>query len=100
MADVPPGETKSVMLDGQPVCVANAEGEFFAVTDRCTHANIPLSGSALVGRQIVCPWHGAMFDLKDGRPTCGPASDGLRCYDVSVEGEDLVVSKRESLFED
>lgn len=93
LADLSPGDSKSVFVDGEAVCVANADGEIYAVRDVCSHANIPLSGSAIVGRQIVCPWHGAMFDLKTGRPTCGPAADALRCYTVHVEGEEIVVSK-------
>jgi 3-phenylpropionate/trans-cinnamate dioxygenase ferredoxin component len=89
LGDLPPGCVKQVKLNGQTLCVANADGEIFAVSDACTHARVPLSDGYLEGRQIVCPWHGAMFDLKTGRPTCGPAVDPLRCYSVRIE-RDLV----------
>jgi 3-phenylpropionate/trans-cinnamate dioxygenase ferredoxin subunit len=62
------------------------------VSDTCTHARVPLSGGCLEGRQVVCPWHAAMFDLKTGVATCGPASVPLRTYEVRIEGDQIVVS--------
>lgn len=91
-ADLPPGEFTRVMLGETPVCVANIDGELYAVHDTCTHAAIPLSDGCLEGRQIVCPWHGAMFDLKTGRATCGPAVDALQTYPVTREGDTITVS--------
>ncbi|MDH3583884.1 MAG: non-heme iron oxygenase ferredoxin subunit [Phycisphaerae bacterium] len=88
-----PGEIQRVMLDGQPVCVANADGEIYAVSDQCTHVLIPLSDGSLEGRQIVCPFHGAMFDLKTGKATCGPAVDPIRCYPTRIEGENVVIEQ-------
>ena len=41
---------------------------------------------ALEGRLVICPWHGAMFDLKTGRAVCGPASHPLDVFTVRVEG--------------
>lgn len=90
--DLPPGRLKQVTIDGERVCLANAGGEIYAVSDTCTHARVPLSDGYLEGRQVVCPWHGAMFDLKTGRPTCGPAADSLRCYAVRIQHGAIVVS--------
>lgn len=89
--DLPPGSVLRIQVGGEHVAVANVDGEYFAVSDTCTHARISLTGGGLHGRQIICPWHGAMFDMKTGRPTCGPARDPLRCYNVRVEGQTLVV---------
>jgi len=91
LTDVPPGTIRRVELDGEPVAVCNVDGEIFAVSDRCTHASIPLSDGDLEGRQIICPWHGAMFDLKTGRPTCGPAVDPLRLYHATLNGETITI---------
>ena len=89
---LPPGSVKRIeVAEGESICLANVEGEIYAVHDRCTHAEVPLSDGPLEGRQIVCPWHGAMFDLKTGRATCGPAVDPVRCYPVTVEKDRIVV---------
>jgi len=87
------GEPVQITVDGQPVCVARVGDDVFAVHDECSHASIPLSDGGLQGRQIVCPWHGAMFDLKTGKATCGPAVDAIRCYAVRIEGEHAVIEK-------
>ena len=94
LADLPPGSVKQVHVDGEAVCLANVDGEVYAVSDTCTHARVPLSGGSLAGRQIVCPWHMAMFDLKTGRATCGPAVHPLRVYNVKVEGERIIVTAK------
>lgn len=91
LADLPPGTVKQVKLNGEHICVANVGGRVYAVSDSCTHARVPLSDGYLEGRQIVCPWHGAMFDLETGRPTCGPAVDPLRCYAARVEQERVII---------
>ena len=91
ISELPPGAVKQVKVNGENVCLANADGEIYAVSDTCTHARVPLSDGYLEGRQVVCPWHGAMFDLKTGRATCGPAVQGLRCYGVRVLGDRIVV---------
>lgn len=88
---LPPGAILRVEVAGEPVCVANVEGTVHAVSDTCTHAHISLSGGGLAGRQIVCPRHGAMFDLKTGRATCGPAVDPLRVYAVRRAEEVFIV---------
>jgi nitrite reductase/ring-hydroxylating ferredoxin subunit len=93
LADLPPGSVKQVKLDNEPVCLANVGGEIFAVSDTCTHARISLSGGCLEGRQIVCPWHGAMFDLKTGRATCGPAYGDLETFKVTVDQNTITVSR-------
>ena len=91
LADLPPGEVKRVEVGGEPVCVANADGTVYAVSDTCTHANISLSAGSLAGRQIVCPWHQAMFDMKTGRPTCGPAIDPVRTYAARIEDGTIII---------
>ena len=95
LSELPPGGIKQVTVEGSPVCVANVDGQVYAVSDTCTHARVPLSGGTLEGRQIVCPWHMAMFDLKTGRATCGPAVHPLRVYEVSVEGDRITVTPKQ-----
>ncbi|MEX2673405.1 MAG: non-heme iron oxygenase ferredoxin subunit [Phycisphaeraceae bacterium] len=92
LADLPPGEVRQVKINDETVAVANVDGDIYAVSDTCTHARVPLSDGPLAGRQIVCPWHGAMFDLKTGRATCGPAVDSLRCYHTRLENDTIIIT--------
>lgn len=53
--------------------VGNASGEFFAVTRRCRHMGADLAkGSVDQEGCLVCPWHGARYDVATGRMTRGP----------------------------
>ena len=53
--------------------VGNANGELFAVTRRCRHLGADLANGS-VDREgcLVCPWHGARYDVATGRMTRGP----------------------------
>jgi len=85
--DVAPGQTTLVRVDGEEVAVYNVAGAFYATQNECTHARGPLNEGELEGECIVCPWHGSRFDVTDGRVLGGPATDPLKTYRVTVEGE-------------
>ena len=75
------------------VLVAWADGEIFAMEDACNHAGASLAEGWLEGKCIVCPMHGYVFDLKDGkllRPK-GLCSD-QRTYKITIEGDEVVVN--------
>jgi 3-phenylpropionate/trans-cinnamate dioxygenase ferredoxin component len=53
--------------------VGNANGELFAVTRRCRHLGADLAnGSIDRDGCLVCPWHGARYDVATGRMMRGP----------------------------
>ena len=83
--DLEPGSTMMVEVDGKPVLLANLDGEFYAVSDICTHEEYNLSEGSLEGNEVECPGHSAFFDLKTGDVTDGPAMDPLETYSVQVE---------------
>ena len=92
--EVPVGGLKQITLNGTKVCVANVDGTLYALSDTCTHANIPMSSGALDGHELICPWHGAGFDVRSGAVTCGPAVEPLRCYNVTIEGDTATIEEK------
>jgi nitrite reductase/ring-hydroxylating ferredoxin subunit len=53
--------------------VGNASGELFAVTRRCRHLGADLAnGKVDADGCLVCPWHGAAYDVATGRMKRGP----------------------------
>ncbi len=53
--------------------VGNAGGKRFAVTRRCRHLRADLAeGSIDAHGCLVCPWHGARYDVETGRMVDGP----------------------------
>lgn len=83
--DLEPGSMTMVEVDGKPVLLANVDGEFYAVSDLCTHEEYNLSEGSLDGCEVECPGHSAFFDLKTGDVIDGPAMDPLETYSVQIE---------------
>ena len=83
--DLEPGSMMMVEVDGKPVLLANVDGEFYAVSDLCTHEEYNLSEGSLDGCEVECPGHSAFFDLKTGDVIDGPAMDPLETYSVQIE---------------
>ncbi len=53
--------------------VGNGNGELFAVTRVCRHLGADIAiGSIDREGCLVCPWHGARYDVATGRMTRGP----------------------------
>jgi len=90
--EVPPGEMKSVEVDGVQIMVCNVDGEYYAVHDECTHECFPLSEGSLAGHTVICMLHGASFDLKTGDILAPPAYEPLKTYRVRVDGESVRVA--------
>ncbi len=89
--DIPVGTTKRVEVDGIGVLLCNVDGTLYAVEDVCTHDGGPLDESELQGSRIMCPRHGALFDVTTGTALTLPAVIPLPTYGVRVEGEDVFV---------
>jgi 3-phenylpropionate/trans-cinnamate dioxygenase ferredoxin subunit len=91
----PEGSITPLMVGGQELAVVCHEGRYFAMPDRCTHANFPLHDGELLDGRIKCSHHGATFDLESGRPTL-PAVKKLRLFDTVVEDGHLFVLIQEA----
>ncbi|MGR4064616.1 MAG: Rieske (2Fe-2S) protein [Vulcanimicrobiaceae bacterium] len=81
----------AVQTDGQEILICNAAGQITAIEDVCTHDGAPLDQGTLDGRCIVCPRHGATFDVVTGAALTLPAVMPLRTFAVRLEGEDILV---------
>ena len=90
-AAVAEGFVRTFVVDGFPLAVARAAGVLRAVENRCSHDDGPLGEGKVEGCEVICPRHGARFDLRDGRPTRMPATVAILSVPVrEVEGKVLV----------
>jgi 3-phenylpropionate/trans-cinnamate dioxygenase ferredoxin component len=90
LPDIQSGQSQVVSINDQRVLVCNVDGQYYAIGDVCTHDNGPLGDGALEGCRVVCPRHGATFDVRDGTPTM-PAVRPVPTYTVIVDGETLII---------
>jgi 3-phenylpropionate/trans-cinnamate dioxygenase ferredoxin subunit len=65
------------------IVVCRVAGTLYAVEDNCSHADTPLSEGRLRGAMLVCPLHGASFDVRDGSHQGPPAWSGIACFPVT-----------------
>jgi 3-phenylpropionate/trans-cinnamate dioxygenase ferredoxin component len=85
------GAKKIVDVDGLPIVVANLDGRFYALEDVCTHDGGALGEGELWEGQIICPRHGARFDVRTGAALTLPAFEPVPTYPVQVEDGDILV---------
>jgi nitrite reductase/ring-hydroxylating ferredoxin subunit len=75
IAEPPPGEVRRVGT----WTVGTSRGEPFAVSSRCRHQLRDLSDGRVDAEGcLVCPWHGARYDVRNGEMVDGPR--GLAFY--------------------
>ena len=86
-----PGTTQRLMLDGVAVLLCNVDGEFYAIEDVCSHDGGALDQGELEGCRIICPRHGANFDVRTGEALTLPAILPLPTYKVRAEGDDIFI---------
>ena len=89
--EIPPGQKMIVEVDGTLVVLVNLEGEFYALEDVCTHDGGPVGEGRLEDGHLVCPRHGAHFDVRTGDALRLPAVEPVPTFEVKVEGEDIYV---------
>jgi nitrite reductase (NADH) small subunit len=90
-ADLAPGEAKCVEVAGKKIALFNLEGSFYAIDDTCTHRGGPLCEGEVSGEEVVCPWHGAVYNIKTGAVLGPPAPRGVQPYPVRIRGSDVEV---------
>lgn len=87
--ELSPGERLFIEVGDMPVVLFNIEGDFFAIADTCTHDQGPLGEGEVEDHEIICPRHGARFDIRTGEVLALPAVQDVQIYPVRVN-EDMV----------
>lgn len=83
--DIKTGDVLQVYVGDEPVVLANVEGEFFAISDVCSHEYVMLSEGWLEDDEIECPQHGSRFSMKTGEVRNLPATKPVPVYEVKIE---------------
>jgi 3-phenylpropionate/trans-cinnamate dioxygenase ferredoxin subunit len=91
---VQPGTTLRLDVGEEGVCLVRVRDQFYAVSDRCSHANVSLSEGDVDELEctVECWKHGSTFSLIDGQPQCLPATQPVKVFRVTRDGDDVVVS--------
>jgi 3-phenylpropionate/trans-cinnamate dioxygenase ferredoxin subunit len=81
---LPAGERLFVEVEGKQIVIFNLAGELFAIGDVCTHDNGPLGDGEVEEHEVICPRHGARFDIRTGKATSLPAVVDIPAYPLRI----------------
>jgi 3-phenylpropionate/trans-cinnamate dioxygenase ferredoxin component len=84
--ELSPGEMKIVTAGSVSVGVYNLDGAYYAIEDRCSHDDGPLCEGEFDPETgvVICPRHGANFDIRTGEALTLPAYEPVETYPVRV----------------
>jgi len=91
--EIEPGTARRFDVDEHRIALVRLDGDFYAIGDRCSHADYSLSEGEIwpEERAIECWKHGSTFSLLTGEPQSLPATRPVPVYDVTVEDDDVWV---------
>ena len=89
--ECPPGTLLDVEAGQESIVLANVDGNLYALQNRCSHQDLPLSDGELDGDRLECLYHGARFDVCTGRAVGLPAIKPVPVYDVQIRGQEVYV---------
>jgi 3-phenylpropionate/trans-cinnamate dioxygenase ferredoxin subunit len=92
LSDLQDGEIAAFTVEGHEIAVARVGERVFALEDKCSHEECPLSDGFLDDNCVVCPCHAASFELTTGEPANLPAEKPVRCYSVTIENGDFYIT--------
>ena len=91
LSECPPGSLLDVEAGRESIVLANIDGDLYALENRCSHQDLPLSDGELDGDRLECLYHGARFDVCTGKAVGLPAIKPVGIYDVQVRGQEIYV---------
>ncbi len=91
LGECPPGNLLEVEAGPDGIVLANVDGDLYALANRCSHQDLPLSDGELEGDRLECLYHGAKFDVCTGKAMELPAIKPVETYPVELRGQEIFV---------
>ena len=84
--ELPSCSVKIIYAGTLAIGVYNLNGEYYALEDRCSHDDGPLCEGDWEADEgvVICPRHGANFDIRTGAALTLPAFQPVSTYTVHV----------------
>ena len=84
LAELPLGTMRAAQIAGREILICHTREGVYALDNICTHAHARLCEGRLRATRLVCPLHGASFDIRDGRVLGPPAELPLPTHAVRI----------------
>nr|VFK35564.1 MAG: 3-phenylpropionate/trans-cinnamate dioxygenase ferredoxin subunit [Candidatus Kentron sp. MB]VFK77361.1 MAG: 3-phenylpropionate/trans-cinnamate dioxygenase ferredoxin subunit [Candidatus Kentron sp. MB] len=92
VSEFKPNTSRSITVDETEIAIFSLDDGFYAIEDACTHDYKTLSNGKIDGDQVICPWHGARFDIKTGEALTALAEESVATFPTRVENEMVQVA--------
>ena len=91
--EIESGAARRFDVEGHRICVVRIGDDFYAIGDRCSHADYSLAEGEIYPdeMEIECWKHGSTFSLKTGEPQTLPATKPVPVYEIEVDGDEVMV---------
>ena len=84
-ADLFEGAGIAVTPQNHDIAVFKLEEGVYAINNECSHGNAKLCDGFVEGHHVECPFHQALFDVRDGSVQCAPANEPVKAWPVKIE---------------
>ncbi|MBS0395668.1 MAG: Rieske 2Fe-2S domain-containing protein [Proteobacteria bacterium] len=84
LAELEPGTPRAVQAGAASLVLCRTAAGVHALDNDCTHACARMDEGRLRGTRLICPLHGAAFDVRTGAVLKGPATRPLASHAVRV----------------
>lgn len=78
-------------VEGVRIVLCKVDGEVYAVENQCSHAESTFDKGRVRRHKLLCPLHGAIFDVRDGSVLGAPAFSPIKSYPVRIEDDQVLV---------
>jgi naphthalene 1,2-dioxygenase system ferredoxin subunit len=90
-ADLFEGAGIALAPQGQDIAVFKIVDGVYAINNVCTHGNAKLCDGFVDGHMVECPFHQALFDVRDGTVQCGPATEAVKSWPIKIENGRVLI---------
>ena len=91
VSEISPGNGKQIDAGGRTIALFNLKGQFHAIDNICTHVGGSLASGEIIDEDVICPLHGARFNIPTGKVLGPPARENISTYNIRIEDDNIEI---------
>ena len=91
VSEILPGNAKQIDAGGRTIALFNLKGQFYAIDNSCTHVGGSLASGEIIDDDVICPLHGARFNIPTGKVLGPPARENISTYNIRIDGDNIEI---------
>ena len=91
VSEILPGNAKQIDAGGRTIALFNLKGQFYAIDNSCTHVGGSLASGKIIDEDVICPLHGARFNIPTGKVLGPPARENISTYKIRIDDDNIEI---------